>query len=199
MPKANLLSGKMEYSRKMLLEICSMLDQHNIPYYLEGGTLLGIVRDGDLLPWDGDLDISIAPEHIDNFLKLNWKFASLGKKLSIRKSTFSNGPIQTGQISLIKVKPLLQYLIKAIHPKHDIIVLDVFIKVKDSTHTYWQANGQVMRVENIHYDTFDTVSYRGKQLKVPHKYKDYLTKKYGNWSVPIKEWDCAVNELTIVR
>jgi lipopolysaccharide cholinephosphotransferase len=43
------------------------------------------------------------------------------------------------------------------------------------------------------------VLFHGVHLKVPHQYKDYLTKKYGDWSVPVKEWDCAVNELTIVR
>lgn len=67
MPKPNLLSSKMEYSRKMLLQTCRLLDQHNIPYYLEGGTLLGIVRDGDLLPWDGDLDISITQNAYQTF------------------------------------------------------------------------------------------------------------------------------------
>lgn len=138
-------------------------------------------------------------ECVPDFLKLNWQFLSKGKKLTVRKSTISNGPIQIGQISLIKIKPLGDYLLKAINPKHDIIVLDVFVKVKDSTHTYWQANGKVMRVENIHYDTFDTISYRGMHLKVPHQFKDYLTKKYGDWSVPVKEWDCAVNEGTIVQ
>ena len=199
MPKANLLSDKMEYSRNMLLQICNLLDKNSIPYSLEGGTLLGIVRDGDLLPWDGDLDISIAPDFVANFQKLTWQFLRMGMKLSVRRSQISHGPIQMGQVRLIKVKPLGAYLWKIINPKHDIIILDVFVKIKDLTHTFWQAKGKVMRVENIHYDSFDKIVYRNTQLKVPNLYQDYLTKKYGNWNVPVKEWDCAVNELTIIQ
>jgi len=34
---------------------------------------------------------------------------------------------------------------------------------------------------------------------VPNAYRDYLTEKYGDWSVPVKEWDCAVDERTLVE
>ena len=43
----------------MLFYFTDFLTKHRINYFLEGGTLLGIVRDGDLLPWDHDVDISI--------------------------------------------------------------------------------------------------------------------------------------------
>ena len=48
-----------ETLRQQFIEIIDLLNGKDIPYHLEGGVLLGIVRDGDLLPWDNDTDLSI--------------------------------------------------------------------------------------------------------------------------------------------
>lgn len=197
--KENLISRKLGYARKTLVRICAMLDHAQITYHLEGGTLLGIVRDGDLLPWDVDLDISIMPDNVQKIKALRWQFLRSGWQLSVRRSSLNKGPIQKGQIGIFKIKPLWAYIIQMINPKHEMVVLDIFVKVKDATHTYWQANGKVMRVENRYYQSFDTVDYRGAKLKVPNFYRDYLSEKYGDWSVPIKEWDCTVHELTVIK
>lgn len=79
------------------------------------------------------------------------------------------------------------------------MVLDVFVKTDDSLHTYWQAMEKVMRVDKKFYSSFETVQYLGHALKVPNQFRDYLTQKYGDWSVPVKEWDCGENELTVMR
>ena len=40
-------------------ETIALLDQNNIPYWVCHGTLLGLIRDGELIPWDHDIDIAI--------------------------------------------------------------------------------------------------------------------------------------------
>ena len=44
---------------KQLQEILSSFHQHEINYWLDSGTLLGLMRDGRLLESDRDLDIGI--------------------------------------------------------------------------------------------------------------------------------------------
>lgn len=199
--KPSLTNKNFLHAKKALFVVTDLLDKHSIPYHLEGGTLLGIVRDGDLLPWDYDVDISIPFEHAYKIPKLKWAMLLKGFKISIRKSLIDAGPIKKGQYSIFKIKPLLAYVIYWFVPGYNsqFIVLDIFTKTKDETHTYWQAKEKVMRVENKYYQSFETVTYQNHSLKVPNLYKDYLTEKYGDWSVPVKEWDCGKNELTIVK
>jgi hypothetical protein len=40
------------------------LREHEIPYFVTGGTLLGLVRDGGLIPTDTDVDISVLGEDV---------------------------------------------------------------------------------------------------------------------------------------
>ena len=65
------LTGKLEITaRKMLKDVCRILDENNVPYTLEGGTLLGIIRENRLLPWDNDLDITITDDHLDKLISI---------------------------------------------------------------------------------------------------------------------------------
>ena len=43
----------------VLLEMTSWLQDHGLSYFLNGGTLLGLVRDNALISWDTDVDLSI--------------------------------------------------------------------------------------------------------------------------------------------
>lgn len=45
----------------------NFLDQHKVEYWLDGGTLLGAVKYGKIIPWDDDADLSVPG---DSFLKL---------------------------------------------------------------------------------------------------------------------------------
>src|SRR5690606_8967682 len=44
----------------ILLLVCNTLKKAHIHYYVDAGTLLGIYRDGALIPWDDDLDVAIS-------------------------------------------------------------------------------------------------------------------------------------------
>ncbi len=44
---------------KNFVEIIELLNSNNINYWLCHGTLLGIIRDNELIPWDHDIDIAV--------------------------------------------------------------------------------------------------------------------------------------------
>jgi lipopolysaccharide cholinephosphotransferase len=62
-----------------ILDIMRFIDQvcreHEIVYYIMGGTALGAVRHGGFIPWDDDLDIFMTP---DNYGKFRSVFRMIG-------------------------------------------------------------------------------------------------------------------------
>jgi lipopolysaccharide cholinephosphotransferase len=59
---------------QMLYNIDYVLNKNDIKYWMEGGTLLGAVRHGGMIPWDDDADIEIDINDIPRFLALRPTF-----------------------------------------------------------------------------------------------------------------------------
>jgi phosphorylcholine metabolism protein LicD len=65
-----------------LLEILSTyLDNNDITWWIIGGTLLGSVRHGDIVPWDDDADIGILEKDFSNLIRLNSILNPLGYEI----------------------------------------------------------------------------------------------------------------------
>lgn len=189
--------------RKALMFFLMMVDTltfFKISYFLEGGTLLGLVRDKNLLPWDHDIDFSIKSTELEKVKKLKWYLIFNGFKLSIRRSKINIGPFKKGDIIAMKVKPILPYIVKEwfFLKNREHVVCDIFVKKTDGKHYYWQAKEKIMRVSCRYHDQYERIDYLGRDIMVPSNYEDYLSEKYGDWLVPVKEWDCARDEMTIV-
>jgi lipopolysaccharide cholinephosphotransferase len=54
----------------ILDEIVKICDRHEIPYWLDGGTLLGAARHGGFIPWDDDADMSMKEADLKRFVEV---------------------------------------------------------------------------------------------------------------------------------
>lgn len=186
-----LVGATLGRANRMLFYIVDLLDLYEIPYHLEGGTLLGIVRDGQLIPWDHDLDISIMSRSLDQLVDI----------LEKRKSPYRFRIRKKGhEVSVIKVKERWVHYLSELVPflfRSRNVTLDIFIKYNVQEGTYWYVGGNTMRVETGFYESYEVVNYMGRQFRVPVNYQRYLTEKYGNWKIPVKDWS-YLQEKTIV-
>lgn len=55
---------------KILRKIQNLLAENDIPFFLIGGSAIGAVREGGIIPWDDDIDIGIERKHFSRVIEL---------------------------------------------------------------------------------------------------------------------------------
>ncbi len=168
---------------EILKEVTDVLDKNGIEYWLEGGTLLGVVRENRLLPWDNDMDISIKEDYYDKFIEILPQLNKLNRSVRVRKFTKDNEPFQKGVSRIVKVRNKKMYFFKGE------VTLDIFIKFKKDDEYFWQVGKKKKSVPSYFYDELIEYAFDGKQYLIPKAYEAYLTFRYGDWKIPVKEWD----------
>ena len=173
--------------------------KNDCKYWLDGGTLLGAVRDKKLIPWDHDLDIGIKYENDDILENL---ITQLRKKYYIRALPFKNHENiwNLGKYRIIKVYPR-KFIIF-----HEQLCLDLFIFYPD---TLKSNNQKIYKYgvcdRNAYYDyklleELSTISFYGREYSTPGKTIEYLEAKYGHdWEIPKENWNVIINDKSVSR
>ena len=181
---------KREKSEHFMLDIAKLLDKNYIRYYIDHGTLLGIVRDNCLIPWDKDIDFAVLIEDkakiidlIDNYLasyvhpnckknKWNYKIAKNNiivenkkKSLFVEMQIFNNSDIE-----------------------EDDVALDLMFRYTKKSMIYWAVCGKYLSVPLSLCFPTKQIMYKGYQLNIPNDVNKYLENLYGDWKTPVKEW-----------
>lgn len=55
---------------QLLFWLCKLFNTADVHYFLDAGTLLGVMRDGELIPWDDDLDFGVPVSELDKLATL---------------------------------------------------------------------------------------------------------------------------------
>jgi lipopolysaccharide cholinephosphotransferase len=185
----------------LLKNVTNVLDDNDIEYYLDFGTLLGAVRDKGFIPWDNDIDISLLDakdykkipsilEELKNKHSYKTKIVTFkqsqenrvikGKKLYYDKIDFTD----ENNYHIAKIKSYGLWKFGRANAK-----LDIFFKYEDNGYLYWLADGQINRVKKDFLDEGLTIiDFYNRKFKIPKNYDKYLTEIYGNWRKPNKEW-----------
>ncbi len=174
------------------------LTRHGIWHALAYGTLLGAVRDGDVIPWDYDVDFFVRPADLRRILALNPDVAR--DRVEFTRSSMSP--------SVLAVNP--RHLTSASGPRlrvryegqavGDLYAFSLFsdgvLRWYDVEHeAYWCPESTFP-----HYflETLETAEIRGRAYPVPraaHKWLEYV---YGSgWRRPFKAGDARTDEINV--
>ncbi len=184
------LEGKYyDRMKKLVLFAIKILEKNNIPYWVDEGTLLGIIRDGDLLPWDHDADMGVPGEYAEKLWSIRHQFFPVFTM--VRKMTSSSW--LPGNFRSVKLKtPFERFVGINLH-------IDLFFKYKVGTRQHWIIMNALKHSDSKFFDKLDTTTWKGRKINIPSNVKEYLRLNYGNWEVPDPDFDPAIDNGTIAE
>ena len=175
--------------KDMLFDILNIFEELNIRHWIDDGTLLGIIRDGELIPWDHDVDIGISGKSAEKVVKNWYKFFP---KYLVRKKTV-NSIWLPGDIWDIKVRTPWEKLI------HINFHIDLFVKYKVNSHYHWIDCGAFKHIADKFYDNLDSIAWEGRDVPIPCNVEEYLNIRYGNWRIPDKNYEPSLDDGAIAE
>ncbi|MCT7600986.1 LicD family protein [Aliarcobacter butzleri] len=181
---------KVEKSEYFMFEICKLLEENHISYYIDHGTLLGIIRDEALIPWDKDIDLAVLIEdkekietmlksYLNNFIHPlcktnNWKYK-----------------IEKEEIIVEGIKETLYTTFQIFNYSNfqeDEVALELMFRYKRDSIIYWGFCEKYLKAPlDITLPT-KQIFYKGHPINVPNNTMKYLSNLYGDWKTPIKNW-----------
>jgi lipopolysaccharide cholinephosphotransferase len=151
-------------------DFCKFAYDRRLKLFIEAGTLLGIVRDKDLIPWDTDIDFSIDK---CDFLFANDVLSDFSVSFSsfykiIMNPTIGGSDQITGEVIV----------------QNRSIPFDIFTRTTECEHSL-STSGDFFACNSMHFRSSEKIIYDDYFFTAPADYKNYLSSLYGDdWSVP---------------
>jgi lipopolysaccharide cholinephosphotransferase len=183
-------------SLEMLQDITTLFDQHNIQYALDGGTALGIIRENRLLPWDTDMDIAVDEKSVESIITLLKSLPLLKYRVRVRKLIEDAGPVKKGSVRLIKVWTRKYFFFKGDQ------LLDIFVRFHKDDQVLWILGDKQVAINSMpkkFHTQVKKIHFNQTDYWIPEEEDAFLTYRYGNWRVPVKEWDAFKNDGALIK
>lgn len=168
-----------ETARTLISKVKQVMDDNNVVFFLRQGTCLGAVRDGDLIPWDDDIDIG----SIYGFHGL-----SEGKIEDVINDARKHG-----------------FLVR-ITIQNDFYKCITFVEgsMRIDWACYWVINNSIIMYPAIPipirlFENLKEIKLLGEKYLVPYPPEEYLRCKYGeDWQTPKRAGEYEGEVLDII-
>jgi phosphorylcholine metabolism protein LicD len=173
---------------KAFQEVCQLLNDHEIVYWLDCGSCLGAYRYGGMIPWDFDIDLSIlSPDHL-NVKKVLSKLDP--ERFQIQDWSSYKYPKTFLKLYLKETKTLIDIYQHDINPENR--TLTYFYTFKNSFIPDSWKKGELAMTKPVPYDVvfpLQKATFDGITTWVPHQLEEYLHYKYGPNLSPTMIWN----------
>ncbi len=158
--------------RKILAIISQLSHNHGINLILHGGSLLGYVRHGQILPWDDDVDIGIEALDFKNFVEI----ISEDGRLKLIERFESHTSTFFYKLWLDEGEPIVGYSYK-------FPFVDIWLYSKAEKNLVFH-NGIIF--PNVLCRGLESVLFEGSKYHIPQNYLECLDSIYSGWREKIK-------------
>lgn len=165
----------MELARRTLLFIIDLFEANDITYFIDHGTLLGIVRDGDIIPWDDDIDFSVYSDDLDKLI--------VCLRESISRFPMNEELKWEANISY-KRNGLLDSIEIIFNHNNDVGIKYFSISITPNYFEDGFAYQSVSYAPERFFKSVQHINYMGRMVSVPYDYEEYLEFHYGDWKKP---------------
>jgi phosphorylcholine metabolism protein LicD len=191
----------------LLKKVVKFLEQNNIIYWAISGTMLGLVRDKGMIPWDDDSDIAIIDTDVNNLLNLEKELEKNGMGLSSWFGGYKIFDLNGKEYNEYDIPILgpLNYLLNLFAGKksYKYPFVDVFVVTLNENNDYVYVNEQARNtwINDIYNkdDTFPLQKYKYEDYYIysMHNPIPVLDKCYNGWRNKASKWYDHANEKSI--
>ena len=164
-----------QLARDIIKTLASQAIKEKVELSLDFGTLLGIVRDNDIILWDDDVDFAapvVCAEEIEVFLKKTMPKVNSNIQWIIDKQKDKNNQIVSFQIKFLTNESMSPFTTSI-----------TFRKNIDGNSIHLSSLGQ-WYAPSHHFDTLAKITWQEVEILIPTQVEDYLTFMYGDWEQP---------------
>jgi hypothetical protein len=159
---------------KNLKDVYEVFQEHGIKCWLSHGTMLGVYRDGDFIPWDDDADVGADIRTADRRLEAEEKLRDMGFFVP-----------QIGD----RTRPVSEV---DNMPYHDTVAIRDGEKIEvwwyekiGDKYVYDVDRHAWLQHPEKYYDTLATIDFKGTHFNIPSHIEQWLEMMYSSdWNVP---------------
>jgi len=149
-------------SKFLLLDVKKILNKYNVNFFLLYGTLLGAYRNKDFIEYDTDIDIGLFYEDFDKV------------KTIINKGCFFI-------YNIIRIRDL-GFVISLYR---DETYIDFYYFKNNEKEDYYEC-GKKFTIKKYQLNNLSKIKFLNETFFTVNNIEEFLTEKYDNWKVPIK-------------
>lgn len=170
-----------QHGESTLKHLVKILSKNHITYWVEYGTLLGIIRDNKLIEWDLDLDFGVFPPEDKDYYK---KILESEGCTRLKVWFIDNQVIEE------------TYIYKGVHfdlyyfrsDEDKLFTYTCYKDPQDNSVTLDKYRFNLIKYSYSGYTSFINYNYNGVYVVIPENYDLALTQKYGDWRVKNPSW-----------
>ncbi|RKZ11049.1 hypothetical protein DRQ25_00895 [Candidatus Fermentibacteria bacterium] len=183
------MSDSKTVATKNLFDFADILERLGIPFFLEGGTLLGAYRDGDFCLGDeNDIDLGSYAKYQDRIPEIIEAAKKEGFKLYHHWTGDPRAPGKAQEIAIVRGTCLIPELSVEKQMKIDLFFYE---EKEDKAWTcVYKKNRCTPRVVPLaSIRDLGIIAFKGRPFNRPGNIEAYLEHTYGDWKTPIHRRD----------